>query len=118
MLFAFTMAMKTSIAALILSLERLLDYKDQAFPQEPAWDVLASSPSSSAGGAAPAAGCGDAALAAASWPARGAIEFDRVSLVYRPGLPPALRELSFSIQGGHNVGIVGRTGAGKVRLTR
>ncbi|XP_042377107.1 ABC transporter C family member 13-like isoform X1 [Zingiber officinale] len=47
------------------------------------------------------------------WPPQGLIEFDHVSLQYRPSLPAALKDLSFSIEAGMKVGIVGRTGAGK-----
>ncbi|GKC15854.1 ABC transporter C family member 13 [Tanacetum coccineum] len=49
----------------------------------------------------------------ANWPFRGQIEFQNVSLRYMPSLPPALRGLSLTIVGGTQVGIVGRTGAGK-----
>ena len=62
-----------------------------------------------------------------SWPTRGDIEYQDVSLMYSDdssnkdknssNLPKmVLRELSFSIQGGEKVGIVGRTGAGKSSL--
>ncbi|XP_020554194.1 ABC transporter C family member 12-like isoform X1 [Sesamum indicum] len=47
------------------------------------------------------------------WPASGLIKFEDVVLRYRPGLPPVLRGLSFTIYPHQNVGIVGRTGAGK-----
>ncbi|KAJ9559656.1 hypothetical protein OSB04_004816 [Centaurea solstitialis] len=47
------------------------------------------------------------------WPFRGEIEFRNVTLRYMPSLPPALRDLSLTIAGGTQVGIVGRTGAGK-----
>ncbi|KAG6511042.1 hypothetical protein ZIOFF_029091 [Zingiber officinale] len=50
------------------------------------------------------------------WPPQGLIEFDHVSLQYRPSLPAALKDLSFSIAAGMKVGIVGRTGAGKSSL--
>ncbi|PWA42410.1 ABC transporter C family member 13 [Artemisia annua] len=48
-----------------------------------------------------------------NWPFRGQIEFQNVTLRYMPSLPPALRGLSLTIVGGTQVGIVGRTGAGK-----
>ncbi|XP_005095104.1 multidrug resistance-associated protein 1 isoform X2 [Aplysia californica] len=51
-----------------------------------------------------------------SWPESGNIEFQKVSLRYRPGLDPVLKELTFSIQDGEKIGIVGRTGAGKSSL--
>ncbi|KAF3326222.1 ABC transporter C family member 13 [Carex littledalei] len=48
-----------------------------------------------------------------SWPKEGIIEFECVSLRYKPTLPAALNNVSFRIMGGMKVGIVGRTGAGK-----
>ncbi len=48
-----------------------------------------------------------------SWPAAGAIVFDRASLRYREGLPLVLDELSLRVAAGEKMGIVGRTGAGK-----
>ncbi|XP_058780377.1 ABC transporter C family member 13 isoform X1 [Vicia villosa] len=47
------------------------------------------------------------------WPKQGVIEFQNVTLKYMPSLPPALCNLSFKIEGGTQVGIIGRTGAGK-----
>jgi ABC-type multidrug transport system fused ATPase/permease subunit len=47
-----------------------------------------------------------------SWPESGLLEFDKVSLRYRGGLPLALNDLSFKIPPGAHVGVVGRTGAG------
>lgn len=47
------------------------------------------------------------------WPASGLVKFEDVFLRYRPGLPPVLRGLSFTIYPYQKVGIVGRTGAGK-----
>nr|QVT92271.1 ABC transporter [Salvia miltiorrhiza] len=47
------------------------------------------------------------------WPASGLVRFEDVFLRYRPGLPPVLKGLSFTIHPHQKVGIVGRTGAGK-----
>ncbi|XP_022926014.1 ABC transporter C family member 12-like isoform X1 [Cucurbita moschata] len=47
------------------------------------------------------------------WPSSGSIQFEDVALRYRPGLPPVLHGLSFSILPTDKLGIVGRTGAGK-----
>ena len=38
-------------------------------------------------------------------------------LKYREGLPLVLKDLSFAIEAGQKVGIVGRTGAGKSSVT-
>ncbi|KDQ09674.1 hypothetical protein BOTBODRAFT_137615 [Botryobasidium botryosum FD-172 SS1] len=51
-----------------------------------------------------------------SWPERGAVEFKDVKLCYRPGLPLVLNGVSFKVLPGENVGVVGRTGAGKSSL--
>ncbi|KAA8540550.1 hypothetical protein F0562_024531 [Nyssa sinensis] len=47
------------------------------------------------------------------WPFQGQIEFQNVTLRYKPSLPAALHNISFTIAGGTQVGIIGRTGAGK-----
>jgi ATP-binding cassette subfamily B multidrug efflux pump len=48
--------------------------------------------------------------------ARGHIEFDRVSFHYKEG-EPVLRELSFTVNPGERLAIVGYTGAGKTTIT-
>eukprot|EP00257_Ricinus_communis_P013433 XP_015570862.1 ABC transporter C family member 13 isoform X2 [Ricinus communis] len=47
------------------------------------------------------------------WPFQGLIEFQNVTMRYKPSLPPALDGVTFTVAGGTQVGIVGRTGAGK-----
>lgn len=83
----------------LTSLERLLQSAGDGVPQEPAWTQP-----------------GDAKLLDAKWPTAGAVSFEDVSLVYRPGLPPALSGCSFQVPGGSKVGVVGRSGAGKSSL--
>lgn len=51
-----------------------------------------------------------------SWPSHGAVEFKNVSMRYRPELPLVLRDVSFTVQAGQKIGVVGRTGAGKSSL--
>ncbi|XP_021934289.1 multidrug resistance-associated protein 4-like isoform X2 [Zootermopsis nevadensis] len=50
------------------------------------------------------------------WPANGKIQFDHMNLKYSSTDPPVLKDLNFTIQPAHKVGIVGRTGAGKSSL--
>ncbi|XP_075553587.1 multidrug resistance protein mrp-7-like [Dermacentor variabilis] len=48
------------------------------------------------------------------WPCHGAVEFHHYNASYRPGTTEdAIKDLSFSVQPGEKVAIVGRTGAGK-----
>ncbi|KAG0211857.1 hypothetical protein BGX28_007312 [Mortierella sp. GBA30] len=51
-----------------------------------------------------------------TWPAHGQISFQNVSMRYRQESPRVLMDISFDIQAGHKVGVVGRTGAGKSSL--
>jgi ABC-type transport system involved in cytochrome bd biosynthesis fused ATPase/permease subunit len=50
--------------------------------------------------------------APSAWP-KGSINFIDASLAYRKGLPLVLKSVSFSIQQGEKIGVVGRTGAGE-----
>ncbi|KAF3479696.1 ATP-dependent bile acid permease [Arthroderma uncinatum] len=50
------------------------------------------------------------------WPSRGAVKFVDYSTRYRSDLDRVLKGVSFEIQPGERVGIVGRTGAGKSSL--
>uniref|UniRef100_A0A2M4AR42 Putative abc transporter c family member n=2 Tax=Anopheles triannulatus TaxID=58253 RepID=A0A2M4AR42_9DIPT len=51
------------------------------------------------------------------WPEHGRVEFKDFQVRYREGLELVLRGISFVVEGGEKVGIVGRTGAGKSSLT-
>lgn len=55
----------------------------------------------------------DKALLDQGWPSQGSIEFEDLSVRYRPSLPLVLDQVSFRIPPHSRVGIVGRTGSGK-----
>ena len=48
-----------------------------------------------------------------NWPANGELVFDNITMRYREFMEPAVKNLTFKVQSGMKVGIVGRTGAGK-----
>ena len=52
----------------------------------------------------------------AVWPVRGAVEFRGVAARYAAHLPRVLDGVSFHVEGGTKVGVIGRTGAGKSTL--
>lgn len=49
---------------------------------------------------------------------RGAIEFDQVSFRYRPDTADVIRSVSFVVEPGQVIGIVGHSGSGKSTLTK
>ncbi|XP_067123850.1 ATP-binding cassette sub-family C member 4-like [Centruroides vittatus] len=53
----------------------------------------------------------------AEWPDKGEIDFDDVSLQYTKDKNTVLNNLTFHVNPGEKIGIVGRTGAGKSSLT-
>ena len=64
----------------------------------------------------PAVEAHDEHLGPSSWPLQGKIEYKEVFARYRSDLKPVLKGLTFDIQPGEKVGLVGRTGAGKSSL--
>ncbi|XP_039283752.1 multidrug resistance-associated protein 1 isoform X2 [Nilaparvata lugens] len=51
------------------------------------------------------------------WPEKGELDFNNFQLRYREGLDLVLKGITFHINSGEKIGIVGRTGAGKSSLT-
>ena len=48
-----------------------------------------------------------------SWPERGSIKVENLTLRYATNLPAVIRDVSFDVEPGAKVAVVGRTGAGK-----
>ncbi|XP_037699129.1 multidrug resistance-associated protein 7 isoform X3 [Choloepus didactylus] len=84
----------TQTEAMLVSVERLEEYSCD-LPQEPQ---------------------GQGLQLGTGWLTQGSIEFEDVVLTYRPGLPNALDRVTFRVQPGEKLGIVGRTGSGKSSL--
>lgn len=43
-----------------------------------------------------------------NWPTQGTLDFDKIVMSYRAGLPPVLKGISMSIKDGEKIGVVGR----------
>ncbi|KAF9352349.1 Multidrug resistance-associated protein 1 [Mortierella sp. AD094] len=52
-----------------------------------------------------------------NWPQQGLVVFKHYSARYRVGLDLAVKDVSFTVEPGQKIGIVGRSGAGKSSLT-
>ncbi|XP_016840841.1 multidrug resistance-associated protein 1 isoform X10 [Nasonia vitripennis] len=88
--------MTSDVETNIVAVERIKEYGET--PQEAAWDIPENDPDK-------------------EWPSRGSVDFNDFKVRYREGLDLVLNGLTFSVNGGEKVGIVGRTGAGKSSLT-
>jgi ABC-type multidrug transport system fused ATPase/permease subunit len=64
----------------------------------------------------PVSAASDEVFPPSSLQSEGSIEFEDVTLIYRPGLPAAVQSANFSIQPCDKIGVIGRTGAGKSSL--
>ncbi|KAJ3845672.1 hypothetical protein EV368DRAFT_53669 [Lentinula lateritia] len=56
----------------------------------------------------------DGRIPPAHWPSSGELRVENLSAKYAPDNPEVLHELSFHIKSGERIGVVGRTGSGKV----
>lgn len=52
------------------------------------------------------------------WPSSGSITVQNLAVRYRSNLPLSLKNISFSVQSGKRLGIIGRTGSGKSTLVQ
>ncbi|KAG5674806.1 hypothetical protein PVAND_004754 [Polypedilum vanderplanki] len=87
--------MSSEVETNIVAVERIKEYGETK--QEAAWE--------------------NSVVLPTNWPENGNIEFRDFQVRYREGLDLVLRGISFRVNGGEKVGIVGRTGAGKSSLT-
>ncbi|XP_014219235.1 multidrug resistance-associated protein 1 isoform X2 [Copidosoma floridanum] len=88
--------MTSDVETNIVAVERIKEYSETS--QEAPWEIPDQDPPK-------------------DWPMRGSVEFHDYKVRYRDGLDLVLNGLSFSVDGGEKIGIVGRTGAGKSSLT-
>ncbi|KAJ3158315.1 hypothetical protein HDU86_003024 [Geranomyces michiganensis] len=92
----WTVRMHAEMEMSMNSVERILEYT--AIEQEPAAIIDTNRP-------------------APDWPTKAKVEVRDLTIRYSPELPAVLKNLNFTIEGGHKVGVVGRTGAGKSTLS-
>ena len=57
--------------------------------------------------------CDDARAVPGTAPAQGRVEARNLTFAYAPDRPPALKDVSFTIEPGRKIALVGRTGSGK-----
>ncbi|XP_066599372.1 multidrug resistance-associated protein 1 isoform X2 [Prorops nasuta] len=88
--------MTSDVETNIVAVERIKEYGET--PQEAPWEIANTTPPK-------------------EWPLQGQVSFKEFKVRYREGLDLVLRGITFTVNGGEKVGIVGRTGAGKSSLT-
>ena len=54
----------------------------------------------------------------ADWPSRGELHVKDLRVRYGPGMPDILQDVTFDVEGGQRIGIVGATGSGKSTLAK
>lgn len=91
-LFQWAVRQSAEVVNLMVSVERVAEYGD--LPPEAALTCPEDDP---------------------SWPRQGSIEVKDLSVRYRSALPLSLKRVSFKIEAGQRIGVVGRTGSGKGR---
>ena len=89
-LFQWAVRQSAEVVNLMVSVERVSEYGD--LPPEAALTCPKDDP---------------------SWPKQGSIEVKDLSVRYRSALPLSLKNVSFKIEAGQRIGIVGRTGSGE-----
>lgn len=87
---AFTIQISTRVELFMNATERIFEYRDLRIENP------------------------DGASVRASWPETGRIEVDELEVGYAQGLPSILKGLTFTAEPNQRIGVVGRTGAGKL----
>jgi ATP-binding cassette subfamily C (CFTR/MRP) protein 4 len=98
-LFQWCIRLSAEVVNAFVSVERVAEYS--TLPPEPAL-VLDS----------------DGSRRIQEWPQSGRIDVENLSVRYRSALPLSLKDITFTIESGHRVGVVGRTGSGKSTLVQ
>ena len=99
-LFQWAVRQTAEVESLMVSVERILAYSDL----EP--EGILHGP----------ADVGPGSLVRPNWPETGRIQVNNLSASYRDDLPPVLNNVTFTLEPGMRVGIVGRSGCGKSTL--
>jgi ATP-binding cassette subfamily C (CFTR/MRP) protein 4 len=98
-LFQICIRLSADVVNAFTSVERVTEYS--SLPAEPA---LVLEP--------------DATQRIQEWPRSGSIVVENLSVRYRTSLPLSLNDISFTIEAGQHIGVVGRTGSGKSTLVQ